>query len=177
MTLSWIYGLLTLVILQRCAELVLARRNTRRLLALGGREVGAEHYPFLVALHAAWLATLVLLARPIPSVHWVLLGAFLALQAARVWVIASLGRFWTTRIVTLDGVPLRRSGPYRWLRHPNYWIVALEIPLLPLILDLPVVALVFGAINLILLAFRIDTEERTLAPRRRSNGSPARPAD
>lgn len=177
MTLSWIYGLLAFVTLQRCAELVYARRNTRRLLALGGHETGAEHYPFLVALHAAWLATLVLLARPTPSVHWVLLGTFLALQAARIWVIASLGRYWTTRIVTLDGVPLRRAGPYRWLRHPNYWIVALEIPLLPLILDLPVVALVFGAVNLILLGFRIDTEERALAPRRRPVGRPPRPVD
>lgn len=166
MTLGWVYVLLGLVALQRGIELVWAARNTRRLLAKGGREIGRDHYPLLVALHAGWLLTLILLARPTAEVHWLLLAAFLLLQIGRVWVIASLGPYWTTRIITLDGAPLRRRGPYRWLRHPNYVVVALEIPLLPLILDLPVVALAFGTVNLLLLALRIHQEEAALAPRR-----------
>lgn len=165
MTLGWIYALLGLVAAQRLVELLYAARNTRRLIARGGREVGREHYPLIVALHALWLAALVLLARPTAEIHWLLIAAFLVLQGLRLWVIASLGPFWTTRIVTLDGTPLRRVGPYRWLRHPNYAIIALEIPLLPLILDLPLVAAVFGVANLLLLAFRIGEEERALAPR------------
>ena len=167
MTLAWIYTLLGAVALQRILELVHAARNTRRLMARGGREIAREHYPYLVTLHVCWLVTMILLARPTASVHWLLLAAFLLLQGLRIWVIASLGPYWTTRIVTVEGEPLRRTGPYRWLRHPNYVVVALEIPLLPLVIDLPVVALAFGLVNLILLGLRITEEERALAPRRR----------
>ncbi|WEK49063.1 MAG: isoprenylcysteine carboxylmethyltransferase family protein [Candidatus Kaistia colombiensis] len=168
MMLGWAYWLLIAVALQRLVELARAQRNTRRLIARGGREIGAEHYPLIVVLHAAWLTTLALLTSPAPPVNWGLIAVFALLQAMRLWVLASLGPYWTTRIITLDGAPLQRRGPYRFLRHPNYLIVALEIPLLALILDLPVVALVFGAINLLLLAVRIQVENRALAARRRA---------
>jgi len=165
--LGWAYWLLIAVALQRLVELARAQRNTRRLLERGGREVGAEHYPLIVALHAGWLLTLTLLTSPDPPVNWGLIAVFALLQALRLWVLASLGPYWTTRIITLDDAPLQRKGPYRFVRHPNYLIVALEVPLLALILDLPVVALVFGAINLLLLAFRIQVENRALTARRR----------
>ncbi|MBN9026112.1 MULTISPECIES: isoprenylcysteine carboxyl methyltransferase family protein [Kaistia] len=164
--LGWAYWLLIAVALQRLVELARANRNTRRLLELGGREVGAEHYPLIVALHACWLLALTLLTSPDPPVNWGLIAVFALLQALRIWVLASLGPYWTTRIITLDDAPLQRKGPYRFMRHPNYLIVALEVPLLALILDLPVVALVFGAINLLLLAVRIQVEGRALAARR-----------
>ncbi|BCP53553.1 membrane protein [Kaistia sp. 32K] len=168
MSLGWAYWLLLAVALQRGVELIRARRNTRALLARGGREVGREHYPVIVALHAAWLATLALLTAPDPPVQWILIAAFALLQLLRLWVLASLGPYWTTRIITIDDAPLRATGPYRFLRHPNYVVVALEIPLLALILDLPVAALVFGVLNLAVLAFRIRIENQALLARRPS---------
>lgn len=158
-----------LVAAQRLAELVLARRNTARLLAEGGVEHGAGHYPLIVALHAGWLLALLLRAPGPVDAVW--LAAFLVLQAGRVWVLASLGRYWTTRIVTLPATPLVRRGPYRWLRHPNYLVVALEIPALALALGLPWEAAGFGLANAALLGWRIRVEEGALAGRRREAGA------
>jgi methyltransferase len=171
MTIGWAYWLLIAVAIQRLVELARANRNTRGLLARGGREVGREHYPLIVALHATWLATLALLTAPDPPVNWGLIAIFALLQVLRIWVLASLGPYWTTRIITLDDAPLKRVGPYRFLRHPNYVVVALEVPLLALILDLPIPALVFGVLNLILLAVRIRIENRALAARRASGAA------
>src|ERR1700722_19697213 len=113
------------------AELLLARRNTRRLLAQGGVEVGAGHYPAIVALHAAWLAGLWWIGRNAElSLIW--LAAFIVLQLLRVWVMGSLGGGWTPRIIVLPGIPLRHVGPYRFVSHPNYLVVAGEIAALPL---------------------------------------------
>jgi methyltransferase len=162
---GWAYWFLGFIALQRCAELAYAHYNTRRLLKRGGREVGAGHYPLFIVLHGSWLLSLASLTASTPPFHWQLLGLFAVLQVLRLWVIASLGPYWTTRIVTLDGAPLCGRGPYRWLRHPNYLIVAAEVPLVPLILDLPVAALAFGLINLILLTYRIHVEDKTLAAR------------
>jgi methyltransferase len=160
---AWLLGF---VVAQRLAELVLARRNTRRLLAADGREIGAGHYPLFIVLHGAWLAALALAVPWSATPVWPLVAVFLALQAARVWVIASLGRFWTTRIITLDGVPLTRRGPYRWVRHPNYWIVVGEIAVLPLAFGAWHVALAFSLLNALLLRHRIRLEEAALAARR-----------
>ncbi len=155
-------AVLALVTAQRLAELALARRNTRRLLAQGAREVGARHYPLIVGLHALWLAGLWILAwaRPV-ALPW--LALFLLLQAGRVWVLASLGGRWTTRIIVLPGAPLVRRGPYRWLRHPNYWVVAGEILVLPLAFGLPWYGAVFTLLNLAVLSMRIREEETALA--------------
>lgn len=150
----------------RLLELAYAGRNARRLLARGGREVGAGHYPLLVALHAAWLVA-VFMAVPAatpPSVP--LAGLFAALLAARLWTIASLGRYWTTRVITLPAEPLVRRGPYRFLRHPNYVIVAGEIAVLPLMFGAWRLALLFSIVNTALLWHRIRVEDRALAPRR-----------
>jgi len=153
--------LLALIILQRVAELVLAARNTRRLRALGAEEHGAAHYPFIVMLHVAWLVAIAMAGAGL-TVGWAWVAAWLALQALRVWTLASLGPRWTTRILILPGVPPVRSGPYRWLPHPNYLIVAAELALVPLALGAPGLALAFTLLNSVAMAVRIPTEARAL---------------
>ena len=146
-------------------ELALARRNTARLLADGAVESGARHYPLLVALHAAWLVAIVVFAPADGGVEVRFLVAFLFLQAARIWVIASLGRFWTTRIISLPGEPLVRRGPYRFAPHPNYLIVIGEIAIVPLAFGEIEVAVVFSILNIFLIRHRIRVEEEALSGR------------
>ena len=155
-----------LVALQRLGELVYARRNSRRLLARGGVEVGAGHYPFLVLLHGAWLIALAVAVPRDAPVDVALLAVFLALQGGRLWVMKSLGRYWTTRIITVPGAPVVTSGPYRFLRHPNYWVVAGEIAVLPLVFGAWEIAALFSLANLALLRHRIRIEDQALAARR-----------
>ena len=159
---SWAAIILALVTLQRLGELALARRNTARLLERGAIEIGASHYPLLVALHAAWLISLWIFGWD-RDVYWPALVAFALLQGLRLWVLASLGSRWTTRIIVLPGAPLIDSGPYRYVAHPNYAIVAGEIALLPLALNLPWLALLFSVLNAIVLRVRIRAEARALA--------------
>jgi len=153
--------LVAFVTAQRLGELWLARRNTTALLARGGVELGAEHYPLIVALHTCWLGGLWLLAGDQPLDRmW--LVAFILLQAARAWVILSLGARWTTRIIVVPGEAPITNGPYRFLRHPNYVVVALELAVVPLALGLPVYALVFFLANLAVLSIRIRAENAAL---------------
>jgi methyltransferase len=159
---AWILGL---VIIQRLGELVLAGANTRRLLARGGREVGRAHYPLFVLLHGSWLAAILLTTPPRTQPIWPLIGLFVALQLARVWVITTLGPYWTTRIITLDGAPVIRRGPFRLIRHPNYAVVVGEIAVLPLAFHDWAIALIWSILNAILLRHRIHTEMTALAPR------------
>jgi methyltransferase len=153
--------ILALVTLERLAELWLSNRNTRRLLAEGAHEHARGHYPWIVALHALWLACLWLLApsRPIDG-FW--LAMFVLLEVGRVWVLATLGPRWTTRIIVLPGAPLVARGPYRFVKHPNYVVVAGEIAVLPLVFGLWQVALIFSALNAALLWVRISAENEAL---------------
>ena len=153
--------LLAFVTLERLGELWLARRNTAALLARGAYEVAPGHYPLIVLLHAAWLAGLwgFGATRPLDP-GWLM--AFVALQALRAWVLATLGRRWTTRIIVLPGAPLVRAGPYRFLTHPNYAVVVGEIAVLPLCLGLPWYALAFSIANFVILAIRIRAENVSL---------------
>jgi methyltransferase len=161
------YLILALVTLQRLSELVIARRNTRRLLARGAYEVAPGHYPLIVAVHAGWLAALFWLAPGRPVSAW-LLALFLLLQLGRLWVLRTLGERWTTRIIVLPGAPLVTGGPFRFVRHPNYVVVALEIAVLPLAFGLWEVALIFSVLNALALFIRIRAEEKGLAPAGRS---------
>jgi len=154
--------ILALVTLQRLGELVLAQYNTKNLKARGAIEVGVSHYPLIVAVHAAWLIALWIIGRYQP-VNLTALAVFIALQGLRVWIIATLGSRWTTRIIVLLGEPLVTSGPYRYLAHPNYAVVAAEIAILPLALYLPMTALVFTLLNAIVLFIRIRAESRVLS--------------
>jgi methyltransferase len=149
------------VTLQRVGELWLSNRNTRRLLASGAREYGASHYPLIVAVHALWLIGLWWRApdRPIDG-FW--LGLFVLIEIARIWVLATLGRRWTTRIIVLPNSPLVRRGPYRFVNHPNYLVVMGEIAVLPLVFGLWRIALIFTLLNAAIIAIRIREENRAL---------------
>jgi methyltransferase len=155
-------AVLAFVTLQRLAELAWARRNVARLMRRSAREVAPEHYPLIVVLHASWLSGLWLLA-PTMVVHWGWLVIFFILQILRVWVLISLKDRWTTRIIVLANEPLVRVGPYRFLNHPNYWVVAGEILTLPLSFGLVVYALIFSVLNAVMLSMRIRAENRALA--------------
>ena len=154
--------LLAFVTAQRLAELVYARSNEARLRAAGAVEVGARHYPAIVALHAGWLIVLWIVGwdRPLQPA-WTAL--YLALQLGRAWVLLTLGRRWSTRVFVIPGETLVARGPYRFVSHPNYVVVACEIFVLPLALGLPLLSLAFGLANLAVLWWRIRVEGRALA--------------
>ena len=147
--------------LERLVELLHANRNTRRLLARGAREHAPGHYPLIVAVHALWLAALWWLA-PSQPVDGFWLALFVLIELMRAWVLITLGRRWTTRIIVLPGEPLVRSGPYRFVNHPNYWVVIGEIAVLPLVFGLWKVALIFTLLNAAALTIRIRAENRAL---------------
>lgn len=159
------HALVALIVLQRLVELAVARINTRRLLAAGGVEHGAGHYPLMVALHVAWLVCLAVFVPADAALDSLLFLLFLLTQAARVWVIVSLGRYWTTRVIAVPGAPLVKRGPYRWLRHPNYLIVVAEIALVPLIAGAWEIAAAFSIANAVMLWHRIRIENAALAGR------------
>jgi methyltransferase len=154
-------AVLGFVTLLRLGELVYARANTKRLLAQGGHEVGAAHYPLIVVMHAAWLIGLWLLAwnRPV-SLPW--LAVFVVIEVVRVWVLASIGRRWTTRIIIVPGETLVRKGPYRFFPHPNYAVVVAELAVLPMVFGLWWFALLFTVLNAGVLFVRIRAENAAL---------------
>jgi methyltransferase len=157
--------ILAVVTLQRAGELVISSYNTRKLVARGAVEVAARHYPLIVAVHAAWLISLWMLGRDQP-VTMIALLFYLVLQGFRFWVLWTLGPRWTTRIIVVPGQPLVSAGPYRFLSHPNYAVVAGEIAVLPLVLGLPLLAAVFTILNAAVLAIRMAAENRALATTR-----------
>jgi methyltransferase len=160
--LVWI---LSLVVVQRLGELALASANTRRLLARGGQEIGQRHYPLFILLHGSWLVAIAVATPLATQPNWPLIGVFVGLQMLRVWVIATLGPYWTTRIISIDGAPIVRGGPYRFVRHPNYWVVVGEIAVLPLAFGDWSVALIWSILNGLLLRHRIGVEMMALAER------------
>ena len=151
------------LIAQRLGELAIAKRNTARLMAAGAVEHGAAHYPAIVALHASWIAAIALFGYDEPvRLGW--LAAFIVLQCLRVWVLATLGPRWTTRILTVPGETLVARGPFRLMPHPNYAVVCAEMVVAPMVLGLWWVALAWGVANVLLLALvRIPAESRALA--------------
>ena len=173
MTVTVYLVLLGAVAAERLAELVVSARNARWSFARGGAEHGRGHFPAMVTLHTALLVgcavETVLADRPfLPALGWAALVAALASQVLRWWCIAALGPRWNTRVIIVPGLPLVSSGPYRWLRHPNYVAVVVEGLALPLVHTAWVTALVFTVLNAMLLGwFRIPAEERALglAPR------------
>jgi methyltransferase len=160
--LSFAELILTLVTLQRVGELVVSRQNTQRLMARGAVELAPRHYPLIVAVHAAWLVSLWVFGRH-QQVNAIALAAYLVVQGFRFWVLWTLGSRWTTRIIVVPGESLVSTGPYRYLSHPNYAVVAAEIAVLPLALHLPWIAAVFTVLNAMVLAIRIRAENRALA--------------
>lgn len=152
--------ILVAVTLQRLSELWLSRRNTRQLLSFGAREYSSGHYPFIIAVHAAWIGALWWLGID-RTVNFSWLALFIFIAAARFWVMVSLGSRWTTRIIVLQG-PLVRRGPYRFLAHPNYLVVIAETIVLPLVFGLRHVAILFALLVGAALVVRIRAENEAL---------------
>lgn len=165
---SWYLILLIAVGVERIAELILAQRNLAWSRARGGVEIGAGHYPVMVALHLALLVGCVVevavMQRPfIPSLGWPMLALVVAAQGLRWWCITTLGRQWNTRVVVIPGAPRIADGPYRWISHPNYVAVAVEGFALPLVHSAWVTALAFTTLNAALLSTRVSVENSALA--------------
>lgn len=156
-----IYAVLVFVTFQRLAELVIARSNTRRLKEMGGVEHAPGHYPFMVIVHGSWLVGLWWFA-PGQMIQPVWLIAFFVMQLGRLWVLATLGRRWTTRIITVAGERLVSKGPYRFVSHPNYVVVVVEIAALPMAFGLYVFAAIFSLLNALILIVRIRAENAAL---------------
>lgn len=162
----WFTGVIILVVLQRIVELIIAKKNADYAKSLGGYEVGKEHYLWLVLMHGAFFCSLVIetilrgnhLLFPVPIFFMV----FLLAQILRIWVIFSLGRMWNTRIIIIPESAPVTWGPYRYMRHPNYLVVILEIVTLPLAFGAVYTAIVFSALNILLLMMRIRVEEEGL---------------
>lgn len=158
--------LLGFLVGQRLTELVIAHRNTRRLKLEGAIEVGERHYPLFILLHVSWIAAMALFIPWNARANMGLIAVFLLLQLGRIWVIATLGRYWTTRIITVPDAPLVRRGPFRFVRHPNYLVVAGEIAVLPLAFGAWQIAAIFSLANAALILHRIRVEDQALKDRR-----------
>ncbi|WP_158582975.1 isoprenylcysteine carboxyl methyltransferase family protein [Lysinibacillus yapensis] len=156
----------SIVMLQRIREVAIAKKNEKRMLAAGAYEAGASHYPVMIALHVAFFISLIaevmLFERPISPWFLWLFMLFLLVQGLRVWCLASLGPFWNTKIIILPGANVVKKGPYKIIRHPNYFVVCTEILLLPLMFQAYFTAIVFTILNFAMLAVRIPTEEKAL---------------
>lgn len=164
---TWIWLVAALIVVERLLELVLANRNYRWMLAHGAQEYGDGHYPLFFALHIGWLVCWIGEAiLPGPSLNdvWYLWAAsFIAAQGLRYWCIISLGYYWNTRILVIPRAKLVQRGPYRFIRHPNYVAVTMELAAVPLIFDAWLTALAVGILNAwLLLAVRIPLEEKVL---------------
>jgi methyltransferase len=165
---AWYIVLVAAVGVERLMEVVVAERNRRWSLALGGIEAGSRHYPVMVALHTALLAgcllELVVLHRPfIPALGFSMLALVIAAQALRWWCITTLGRQWNTRVIVVPGAPRVTGGPYRWIPHPNYVAVVVEGIALPLVHSAWLTAVVFTVLNAALLKTRVQVENAALA--------------
>ncbi|MFJ7936257.1 isoprenylcysteine carboxyl methyltransferase family protein [Sporosarcina sp. NPDC096371] len=158
--------IISIVILQRLIELLVAKRNENWMRSQGAYEAGATHYPIMVTMHIAFfisfLLEVVVLERALSPFWIVLLVLFLLAQIARIWCLASLGKFWNTKIIILPGADVVRKGPYKWLRHPNYLIVTTELLVLPLLFDAYFTAILYSLLNVWMLSVRIPAEEKAL---------------
>lgn len=162
---TWVFLVLAYLIVQRLGELVYAASNTRRLLSQGAREFGADHYHYFILLHGSWILLMVMLARPDHALNPFLLSAFFLSQILRLWTLASIGKWWTTRIISAPHFPRVKKGPYKFLSHPNYTVVIIEVAIVPMLLGLWWVAILFSVLNAILLRHRIGIENQVLTER------------
>ena len=172
-TIGWPQIVALLVLLQRGAEELYSARNTRRLVAAGGREAGSSYYPVVATTHLAWIASLFFLIPADAPISIFLAACYVLLTVARYWVIATLGQFWTHRIITLQGAPMVRRGPYALVRHPNYVVTIAETFLLPAVFGAWALAFIMTAIWAAVLRYKIELEDAALAPRRQHQVEPA----
>jgi methyltransferase len=156
----------TLVIIQRLVELWIANKNEKWMKAKGAIEVGREHYPIMVFMHSAFFVTLlvevILLNRELSLLWPALITIFFITQLMRIWALTSLGKYWNTKIIVLPNATIVKKGPYKYLRHPNYVIVVVEILLVPLLFQAYWTAAIFSILNAWVLTIRIPLEEKAL---------------
>lgn len=158
--------LISLVILQRIVEVIIAKRNEKKMLSKGAYEVGQSHYPYMMALHISFFVSLIVevlfFNKSISPLFPLFFLIFLFVQAFRIWCLTTLGPFWNTKIIVLPNANVVRKGPYLYLKHPNYVVVCMEIALLPLMFQAYFTALSFTLLNLAMLSVRIPLEEQAL---------------
>lgn len=165
-TIGWPQIVALLVLLQRGAEELYSARNTTRLVAAGAEEAGSSYYPVVATTHLAWIASLFFLIPADAPVSMFLAACYALLTAARYWVIGTLGRFWTHRIITLKDAPIVRRGPYALVRHPNYVVTIAETFLLPAVFGAWAIAFIMTAVWAAVLRYKIELEDAALASRR-----------
>lgn len=157
---------ISVMIIQRLLELVIARRNEKWMKEQGAREFGLKHYQFIVLMHSLFFVVFIFekisfFRELLP--FWQLCAAvFVCAQLIRVWAISSLGRFWNTKILVLPNVEVVRRGPYRFIKHPNYLVVSIELLVVPLMFGAYVTACLFTILNILMLSIRIPAEEKAL---------------
>lgn len=156
-----------MVLLQRGLEELHSARNTRKLIAQGAKEYGKEYYPVVAATHLGWIAAIFFFVPKDALVFWPALIFYLLLQVLRYWIISSLGKYWTHRIISLENAPIVVRGPYAFVRHPNYLTTYLETFLLPICFGAYEVALIFGVLWWVVIRHKIFLEDETLRRRRR----------
>lgn len=162
----WIYIILIVLIIQRLTELWIARRNEEWMKSRGGVEIGEKHYKWFVVLHAAFFIALLLemhlLDHIATSINPFLLILFILSQIARAWCIGSLGKYWNTKIIILPHANLVTKGPYKFVSHPNYIVVGLELLIIPLLTGAYISAIIFPFLHILLLTVRIPLENKAL---------------
>ncbi|ADM38199.1 isoprenylcysteine carboxyl methyltransferase family protein [Bacillus spizizenii ATCC 6633 = JCM 2499] len=158
--------LIAILIAQRAAEMAVARQNEQKVKKQGAIEFGESHYPYIIIMHILFFLSLiaeVLLMNKQPSSWWIgIAAAILIVQAVRYWALCSLGAYWNTKILVVPGAELVKKGPYKWMKHPNYTVVILEILLIPLLYQAYVTMCLFSIVNAVLLTVRIRTEDKAL---------------
>ncbi len=156
------YIIILFICIQRLIELLYSNYNTKKLINKGAKEYYKKHYPLFIILHASWLASIIIFISPNSSINYILLSIFILLQFLRIWVLFTLGQYWTTRIIRLKGSKLVTKGLYKWFKHPNYIIVFFELLILPLVFGYWTLALIFTIFNSLLLFYRIHLENKIL---------------
>jgi methyltransferase len=172
----YLLGFIAAIIIQRLLELRVAKRNLEFALASGGKEYAPEHYKFIVLLHVSWIVFMLLegtlRGSSLSGLWWLWLGIFILAQLGRYWAISSLGKYWNTRIIIIPNGNLVARGPYKYFKHPNYIIVALELFVAPMIFGCLFTALVSSLVNAaLLLGVRIPAEERALEEYQKMNSA------
>ncbi|MEH7390787.1 isoprenylcysteine carboxyl methyltransferase family protein, partial [Bacillus sp. JJ1474] len=157
---------ITVTILQRIVELIIAKKNERFMKSQGALEFGQSHYPFIVAVHSLFFVSYILevsfVGHEVSSYWPILFPLFLLTQAGRIWALKSLGPYWNTKIIVLPNARIIRKGPYRFFKHPNYIIVSAEFLIIPLMFEAYITTALFTIMNIIILAIRIPAEENAL---------------
>lgn len=159
--------LLILIIFQRLIELRIAKRNEKWMKERGGIEKGEKHYKLFILLHTLFFFSIIFEAMlydaPELTLNYVLFTIFILTQLVRIWCIRTLGRFWNTKIIISTAFSLVKEGPYKYLKHPNYIIVGIELFVIPLLFGAYLTAIVFPLLHILILTIRIPYEEKALA--------------